>query len=92
MIEVKLTNVNFGVYPIPGEPDAKQISFYHNPTQTAYLAPFSKEALEVLIEQLQMTSEQLESHIEKKRLEQELAITPEERQAIQGNGIVLPGE
>lgn len=88
MIEHKLVNVNFSVTPIPGDDEQKQINFFHQPTQTVYIAPFTPEALKVLVDDLTATNAELEKRLEQRRVEAELAVNPAEVP----DDLVIPGQ
>ena len=64
MIEISIGNFNYGV--IPMENDAKQINVIHQPSMTVYHLPFSKEALEHLIDLLQKDNDELQKELDKR--------------------------
>lgn len=58
MIEISLTQVAFGVQPTMDE--GKQLNLVHEQSGQVFMVPFTKEAVETLIEQLQTDNEVLQ--------------------------------
>jgi hypothetical protein len=63
MIEISLTQVAFGVQPTDA---GKQLNFVHEQSGTVYMVPFTDEAVDTLVEQLQTSNEDLQKQHEER--------------------------
>lgn len=74
MIEIKLVAISFSVQPLEEPEESKQINFFHQPTQTAYLVPFSKDAIDTLVADLTLSNKDLSEKIDKQNQQREIEI------------------